>query len=263
MRKRNAYRLDPPAAERLPRSGRVPPPSNPDPLGGRLGTTRGGNAAQVPDHRGNRAAPHRAEPSPPTIRHPGEPGATSDRPTAHGQPVIASRPAPQDRPTIANRSAPQDRPTIANRSAARVRPVFVDRTGRRRRVVVLAGLGLGAGLLVSLGLLALGLLTGGSASVPGWPDAGGGHLRDEAGTGRSGTDAPATTPPTGGAARTAPAAPGTARPANPTTRPAPPSGTPATTDRPGQGDLRRNPSPGNPAAGTDKPGKSRRSPAAG
>ncbi|MGX7676561.1 hypothetical protein [Plantactinospora sp. DSM 117369] len=211
MRNQNPRRLDPPVAERLPRDGRVRPPSNPDPLGRRLPTTAGGNATWDPGQ------------------------AIPLQPTGPGQSNAPSH------------------------LASRVRPVFVDRTGRRRRVAVLAGLALGAGLLVSLGLLAVGLLTGGSVAVPGWPDAGGGHLRDEAGTGRSETSAPAT--PTGGPARTAPAPAGTARPANPTARPAAPAGAPTATDRPGQGDLHRNPSPGNPA-GTDKPGKSRRSPAA-
>ncbi|MEO3924096.1 hypothetical protein ABGB07_09600 [Micromonosporaceae bacterium B7E4] len=211
MRNQNSRRLDPPVAERLPRDGRVPPPSNPDPLDLRLPAAAGGTATWNPGQA--------------TPVQPADPGQSS---------------------------AP-------SHLASRVRPIFVDRTGRRRRVAVLAGVALGAGLLVSLGLLAVGLLTGGSVAVPGWPDTGSGHLRDEAGTGRSENGAPAS--PTGGPARTAPAPAGTARPANPSARPASPPGAPTATDRPGQGDLHRNPSPGNPA-GTDKPGKSRRSPAA-
>jgi hypothetical protein len=69
-------------------------------------------------------------------------------------------------PQIRHGWAPADRPD-------RPQPVFVDRTGRRRRLTVFAGVGIGAGLLVSLALLIVGLFTGSSMPLPTWPDPGG------------------------------------------------------------------------------------------
>lgn len=55
----------------------------------------------------------------------------------------------------------------------RPQPVFVDRTGRRRRLTVLAGVGAGTALLVSLVVIVAGLFTGSPTVVPAWPDSDG------------------------------------------------------------------------------------------
>ncbi|SCE83418.1 hypothetical protein [Micromonospora mirobrigensis] len=51
-------------------------------------------------------------------------------------------------------------------------PVFVDRTGRRRRLTMVAGTVMGLGLLASVGLIAAGLLSDSSVSLPGWSEQG-------------------------------------------------------------------------------------------
>ncbi|MEO3745018.1 hypothetical protein [Plantactinospora sp. B5E13] len=130
--------------------------------------------------------------------------------------------------------------------------MFVDRTGRRRRLAVLAGSGLGAGLLVSLGAIALGLFAGGSVPVPGWPDPQDGTGRERAGVGQL-VDAPGPgTIPTGQGGP----AEGPARPPaeTPRTTPAPS----ASTTRANPGDPHRNPSPGKPG-GPDRTGRPDRS----
>ncbi|MBF9135414.1 hypothetical protein I0C86_41930 [Plantactinospora sp. S1510] len=148
----------------------------------------------------------------------------------------------------------------SGRPPGRVKPVFVDRTGRRRRLAVLAGLGVGAGLLVSLGMLVLGLLAGGPVTVPGWPDARGEHAPEDPAVGRLGVDgSPSATPPDG-SGRTGPPAEDPARPPGATSRPVPPpSPVPTATDRPGQGDLHRNPKATKPTTDPDKPGRPSRS----
>lgn len=145
--------------------------------------------------------------------------------------------------------------TRTRHRAARPQPVFVDRTGRRRRLAVLAGSGLGAGLLVSLGAIALGLFAGGSVPVPGWPDPQDGTGREKAGVGQL-VDAPGPgTTPTG---RGGPAE-GPARPPAETPRTTPSAPAPsASNTRANPGDLRRNPSPGKPG-GPDRTGRPDRS----
>lgn len=168
---------------------------------------------------------------------------------------------------LSHHSAPAPRAAPPGRRAARRgdrgkpglgQPVFVDRTGRRRRLTVLAGLGIGAGLLVSLGLLILGLLTGGPVAVPGWPDGRGEHGRDEAGTGTL-DESPGAEPTDGSGTPSTPADGPAPQPVT-TPRPTPPPGpNPTATDRPGQGDLHRNPAAGKPTATPDKPGRPSRS----
>ena len=132
-----------------------------------------------------------------------------------------------------------------------MQPVFVDRTGRRRRLTVLAGVGIGAGLLVSLALLVAGLFTGSAVPVPGWPEGAGQHGRDEAGVEQL------ISSPTAGPGGTATAG---APPGSPTaTRRPTPSPTPRqpVADQPGQGDVHRNTLAGKPS---ESPGKPSRSP---
>lgn len=135
-------------------------------------------------------------------------------------------------------------------------PVFVDQTGRRRRVAVLAGICLGAGFLVGLTLIVMGLFVGSATPLPDWPD--GGRLpRDPVAERPEPSPTPdrreARPTPTGGQARES-AAPI-------------PAGTPATTappsaresDRPGRdGNPRTNP-PASPPRGkpSEPPGKGR------
>jgi hypothetical protein len=125
-------------------------------------------------------------------------------------------------------------------------PVFVDRTGRRRRLSILAGTALGLGLLASLGLIAAGLFTGSSVSLPGWSDDRQPRKPIEAGV--EGVDGLGSSPtvsvrpsPTSTAVPTTPT-----RSATPTAPAATKAGGPPGTDRPGQGDDRR----------TDKPSRS-------
>lgn len=63
-------------------------------------------------------------------------------------------------------------PMAGHQTLYRRDPVFVDRTGRRRHLAMLAGLGIGAGLLVSLVLIIAGLVGGSSTPLPGWPATG-------------------------------------------------------------------------------------------
>ncbi|SCL37888.1 hypothetical protein GA0074692_4822 [Micromonospora pallida] len=124
-------------------------------------------------------------------------------------------------------------------------PVFVDRTGRRRRLSILAGTALGLGLLASLGLIAAGLFTGSSVSLPGWSDDRKPARPVEAGV--EGVDGLRSSP----TVSVRPSPTSTATPATPT-RTATPSAPAATkvggprvtgTDRPGQGDERRTSKP--------------------
>ncbi|MFC6019780.1 hypothetical protein ACFP2T_26675 [Plantactinospora solaniradicis] len=180
-----------------------------------------------------------------TVHPPSDPNALGATPAPAAATVL-----PQGAPLL----------TASGRRPVRVRPVFVDRTGRRRRLTVLAGFAVGAGLLVSLGLLTLGLLAGGPVTVPGWPDIRGEQAPEEAGVGRlSVDDSPSATPPDG-SGRTGSPVDGSARPPVATSRPAPPpTPGPTTTDRPGQGDLHRNPKAVQSTTDPDKPGKPRRS----
>lgn len=126
-------------------------------------------------------------------------------------------------------------------------PVFMDRTGRRRRLSIVAGTAMGLGLLVSLGLIVAGIFTVSPVSAPGWSDsgtsapmeAGVDGLGDSPTSGSSPaplpvTRIPATVPPPATTTRTT-AAPAGAQP----------------TDRPGQGDERRN--AGKPSKSPGKP----------
>lgn len=52
-------------------------------------------------------------------------------------------------------------------------PVFVDRSGRRRRLFTVIGAGIGAALLLSLGLIIVALSGASPVQVPGLPNMGG------------------------------------------------------------------------------------------
>ncbi|HEX5594496.1 MAG TPA: hypothetical protein VFX61_00505 [Micromonosporaceae bacterium] len=136
------------------------------------------------------------------------------------------------------------------------RPVFVDRTGRRRRMTVLTGVSIGVGLLVSLGLIVAGLLTGSPVPLPGWPDSVGQHQQDPADSNppdpapTSAAPAPTTSTATSPTpiAPASTAAPTTTAPRS--TAPAPPSNS----ANPGQGDERRaTEPPGRPSKSPGKP----------
>jgi hypothetical protein len=138
-----------------------------------------------------------------------------------------------------------------------VRPIFLDQSGRRRRVAVLVGSGIGAALLLSLALIAVGLFTGAPVSVPGWPGSDAGpRTRTETGAEQLNPSPGATTrtggvPTTAGPVRTGSPVPARSRATRgpvPSTSPSP-SGT----DRPGQGDLHRNTPSGKPSKPPRKP----------
>lgn len=114
--------------------------------------------------------------------------------------------------------------------------VFVDRSGRRRRLLTLTGAALGFALVTGLGVLAAGLMTTGSVTLPGWPDSGA----------QANHDAPAASvDPASG--QTAPAGEGDQGAQVPAD--AQPTGTPTPTpSKPGQGDEHRR-------APTRSPGK--------
>ncbi|MEV0152872.1 hypothetical protein AB0H57_03915 [Micromonospora sp. NPDC050686] len=126
-------------------------------------------------------------------------------------------------------------------------PVFVDRTGRRRRLTVIAGTVLGLGLLTSVGLIAAGLFSDSSVSLPGWSDTGRGQSPIKADVGKGDRLDEAAQPPgrrPGPSAVTSTAAPvvtrsspaATGQPSGPT---AAPTTQPTATHR-GQGVERRN-----------------------
>lgn len=121
-------------------------------------------------------------------------------------------------------------------------PVFVDRTGRRRRLTLLAGTAMALGMLTSLGLIAAGLFTDSSVSLPGWSEDPPGQQPIEAGVDGLGS-APSTGPPPSPVTSTA--APVRSVPSGTTAAPVPtgPRKSPAATDRPGQGDERRTAKP--------------------
>ncbi|BCL15154.1 hypothetical protein [Micromonospora sagamiensis] len=124
-------------------------------------------------------------------------------------------------------------------------PVFVDRTGRRRRLSILAGTGLGLGLLASLGLIAAGLFTSSSVPLPGWSD--NQHRKPiEAGVDGAGDlgASPTVSSRPSPVTSTAPVRP-TPTGATPTTAPSDRTGPQVTgSERPGQGDERRTAKPG-------------------
>ncbi|MEU8296133.1 hypothetical protein AB0C04_02450 [Micromonospora sp. NPDC048909] len=121
-------------------------------------------------------------------------------------------------------------------------PVFVDRTGRRRRLTVIAGTAMGLGLLTSFALILAGLFFDPSVPLPGWSDDrpaqpveagldGQGEVADLPGAVPSPiTHTSAPVPATSPSAD--------ARTGRPT--PAAPAARPSGSDRPGQGDERRN-----------------------
>ncbi|HEX5596701.1 MAG TPA: hypothetical protein VFX61_11905 [Micromonosporaceae bacterium] len=131
------------------------------------------------------------------------------------------------------------------------RPVFVDRSGRRRRMAVFAGIGIGAGLLVSLALIVAGLFTGSSVPLPGWPDGIGQHQQD--GPKLEPVPVPTTSAPASPTRTDSPSQPGD--PTSTTTAtPRPTAPAPATTERPGQGDEHRaTQPPGKPSKSPGKP----------
>ncbi|MFC0007917.1 hypothetical protein [Micromonospora siamensis] len=140
-------------------------------------------------------------------------------------------------------------------------PVFVDRTGRRRRLTMVAGTVMGLGLLTSVGLIAAGLFSDSSVSLPGWSEQGRRQAPIEAGvrqesldeagqpasrqrprpTTATSTAAPlptrtattGATPATTTTTATATSGPTATTTATPTTQPTP------STSPPGQGDVRR------------------------
>jgi hypothetical protein len=135
-------------------------------------------------------------------------------------------------------------------------PVFVDRTGRRRRITILAGVGLGAGFLIGLTLIIVGLFIDSSVPLPSWP-AGGGQVQHSPVADRP---EPSRTPdrpdpsPTPGTARTG-GATATAVPPGASATTAPP---PAHTSNPPARNENRRASPaGSPQRGKpdDPPGK--------
>ncbi|MBO4205151.1 hypothetical protein [Micromonospora echinofusca] len=133
-------------------------------------------------------------------------------------------------------------------------PVFVDGSGRRRRLSVLAGTGIGVGLLASLGLILAGLFTGSSVPLPGWPESKPARPI-EAGVDELGVS-PDAAQPTPGPSSTATGAPSRtpSAPASATTRPgAAPTAQPSRTEVPGQGDTRRNEPAGKPSRSPGKP----------
>jgi hypothetical protein len=134
-------------------------------------------------------------------------------------------------------------------SAHRREPVFVDRTGRRRHLAILAGLGIGAGLLVSLALIIAGLVGGASAPLPGWPASGSqrhgeGGVADLSRIAPDGSDNPATTSTT---------APVGASGGTTSAQPSPSPTQQLATPRPGQGDDHRRTPDGKPSRSPGKP----------
>ncbi|MFC0507494.1 hypothetical protein [Micromonospora costi] len=122
-------------------------------------------------------------------------------------------------------------------------PVFVDRTGRRRRLTVIAGTAMGVGLLASVVLILAGLFFESPVPVPGWPDSrparpieAGLDGRDGIGTSPSAGPSPATTSTSPAGMPSRSPSPTAVRATTVPTGAARPTGS----ERPGQGDERRN-----------------------
>lgn len=105
--------------------------------------------------------------------------------------------------------------------APATKAVFVDQSGRRRRLLTVIGAGLAAALLAGLGVLGVGLMTGGNVPLPGWPDS---ARADE------GRPAPSGTPVTEV----------TSAPAQQVQLTSPVASASPTPNNPGQGDQHRN-----------------------